>query len=72
MLDTGMTSRDVLRKIRRAGGVPIRLNQVGSHAKYQVGDCRTIIPVHPGDIPVGTLRSIERDLEPCLGGRWMR
>lgn len=27
---------------------------------------------HPGDIPAGTLRSIERDLEPVLGKGWLR
>jgi hypothetical protein len=29
--------------------------------------CVTTIAVHTGDIPTGTLRKIERDLEPCLG-----
>jgi hypothetical protein len=24
-----------------------------------------------GHLPAGTLRSIERDLEPCLGRRWL-
>jgi hypothetical protein len=27
----------------------------------------TTAPQHPGDIPAGTLRSAERDLEPALG-----
>jgi predicted RNA binding protein YcfA (HicA-like mRNA interferase family) len=67
-----MTSREVLRRIRQLGGRPVRLNQVGSHAKYAVAGCRTIIPLHADDLPVGTLRAIERDLEPCLGRRWLR
>ena len=66
-----MTSREVLRRIRQRGGEPVKLHQVGSHAKYEVGGCRTIIPVHARDIPTGTLRAIERDLEPCLGRRWL-
>ena len=28
-------------------------------------------PVHAGDLTPGTLRSIERDLEPCLGPKWL-
>jgi len=30
------------------------------------------IAVHTGDIPTGTLRKIERDLEPYLGKGWLR
>ncbi|MDQ6877669.1 MAG: hypothetical protein M3082_08195 [Candidatus Dormibacteraeota bacterium] len=37
------------------------------------GKCRTTVPVHRGqDLPAGTLRAIERDLEPCLGRRWLQ
>lgn len=36
------------------------------------GECGTTIAVHSGDIPVGTLRKIERDLEPCFGKGWLR
>jgi predicted RNA binding protein YcfA (HicA-like mRNA interferase family) len=66
-----VTSREVLRKIRQRGGEPVKLHQVGSHAKFEVGTCRTIIPLHVRDIPIGTLRAIERDLESCLGRRWL-
>jgi len=67
-----VTSREVLRTIRQRGGEPVKLHQVGSHAKYAVGGCQTIIPLHVRDIPAGTLRAIERDLELCLGRRWLR
>ena len=67
-----MTSQEVLRRIRQLGGVPVKLHQVGSHAKFQVGDCGTVIALHARDLPVGTLHAIERDLEPCLGRRWLR
>jgi len=31
------------------------------------------VPVHAGeDLKPGTLRAIERDLEPCLGEHWLR
>jgi hypothetical protein len=32
----------------------------------------TTVPQHTGDIPAGTLRAIERDLEPALGKGWLR
>jgi predicted RNA binding protein YcfA (HicA-like mRNA interferase family) len=36
-----------------------------------MGDCQTVIPVHGGDLKAGTLRSIERQLEPALGKGWL-
>ncbi|MFN6120407.1 MAG: type II toxin-antitoxin system HicA family toxin [Actinomycetes bacterium] len=67
-----MTGRDVLKLIERAGCAPLR--QRGSHVMVRCpGGCQTVIPVHRGqDIPTGTLRSIERALEPCLGNGWLR
>jgi predicted RNA binding protein YcfA (HicA-like mRNA interferase family) len=32
----------------------------------------TTVPQHAGDIPAGTLRAIERDLEPAFGKGWLR
>jgi predicted RNA binding protein YcfA (HicA-like mRNA interferase family) len=42
----------------------------GSHVVVRCpGECQTVVPVHFGDdLPVGTLRSIERALAACLGG----
>ena len=74
-----MRAREVNRAIERAGGTNLR--QVGSHRRYRItktGDdgiertAHTTVPQHPGDIPTGTLRSIERDLEPVLGKGWLR
>lgn len=67
-----MAGRDVLRLVERAGCVQLR--QRGSHVMVRCpGGCQTVIPVHRGqDIPTGTLRSIERVLEPCLGKGWLR
>lgn len=67
-----MTGRDVLKLIERKGCAPLR--QRGSHVMARCpGGCQTVIPVHRGqDIPTGTLRSIERALEPCLGKGWLR
>jgi predicted RNA binding protein YcfA (HicA-like mRNA interferase family) len=67
-------AREVNRRIERLGGVMIR--QVGSHRRYVVAitdatgveaKAATAVPQHAGDIPAGTLRAIERDLETALG-----
>jgi len=69
----------VNRRIERLGGVMIR--QTGSHRRYVVtyanvggaeAKAATTVPQHSGDIPAGTLRAIERDLEPALGKGWLR
>lgn len=66
------------RRIERLGGVMAR--QVGSHRRYIVSykDAggseakAATVPQHQGDIPAGTLRAIERDLEPAFGRGWLR
>lgn len=45
----------------------------GSHQKWRLHDgSSVIIPIHSGDIPTGTLRSVERQGEPALGRMWLR
>jgi predicted RNA binding protein YcfA (HicA-like mRNA interferase family) len=72
-------AREVNRRIERLGGVMIR--QTRSHRRYMVtyanvagaeAKIATTVPQHSGDIPAGTLRAIERDLEPGLGKGWLR
>ena len=55
------------------------VRQVGSHRRYLVtytdatgreASVGTTVAQHAGDIPRGTLRSIERDLEPAFGKGW--
>ncbi|HET8526098.1 MAG TPA: type II toxin-antitoxin system HicA family toxin [Actinomycetota bacterium] len=66
-----MTGRDVLERLHRLGCEVVR--RKGSHVRVRCAGCRTTVPVHAGqDLPPGTLRSIERDLEPCLGRKWLR
>ena len=66
-----MTAREVLRVIKAKGGVIVR--QRGSHVRVQAGSCFATVPDHGArDVPPGTLRSIERQLEPCLGKGWLR
>jgi predicted RNA binding protein YcfA (HicA-like mRNA interferase family) len=74
-----MKARDVNRRIERLGGAMTR--QVGSHRRYAVSytdaegkrqTVATTVAQHAGDIPIGTLRAIERDLEPAFGKGWLR
>lgn len=74
-----MRAREVNRRIERLGGVMLR--QVGSHRRYAVTytdavgkkvTVTTTVAQHAGDIPAGTLRAIERDLEPAFGKGWLR
>ncbi|HEX6221185.1 MAG TPA: type II toxin-antitoxin system HicA family toxin [Acidimicrobiia bacterium] len=64
-----MTAAELARRLRRLG-VTYREAR-GSHRLYRIGECTTILPMHTGDLPKGTLREIERDLEPCLGKKWL-
>jgi len=67
-------AREVNRRIERLGGVMVR--QIGSHRRYAITytddvggrvTVATTVAQHAGDIPAGTLRAIERDLQPALG-----
>lgn len=67
------------RRVERLGGTMAR--QVGSHRRYvatytdaggQQAKVSTTVAQHPGDIPTGTLRAIERDLAPAFGPDWLR
>ena len=62
------------RRIEKNGGFILR--QRGSHRFYTVTidgvTGQTTVPQHTGDIPIGLLRRIEKDLEPVLGKGWLR
>jgi len=63
--------KDVVRLLQTKFGC-VKVRQAGSHVRMQCGKCSTTVPVHAGeDIKKGTLRGIERDLEPCLGKDWL-
>lgn len=53
-----MKVRDLLKLIKKDGWH--KVNQKGSHAQYKhpVKKGRVTIPMHKGDVPVGTLKSI--------------
>jgi len=72
-------AREVNRRIERLGGVMVR--QAGSLRRYLViyqdaagreARVATTVAQHQGDIPLGTLRAIERDLEAAFGTGWLR
>lgn len=66
-----MTGKDLLRLLRSLGCQELR--QEGSHVRVQCGQCSTSVPIHAGeDLGKGLLRSIVRDLEPCLGKGWLK
>ncbi|TMA71393.1 MAG: type II toxin-antitoxin system HicA family toxin [Deltaproteobacteria bacterium] len=66
-----MNARTLRRILRALGCVEVR--QTGSHLRVQCGKCFSTIPLHAGeDLGPGLLRAIERDLEPCLGRKWLR
>jgi len=57
------------------------VRQVGSHRRYvatytdaagRQAAVTTIVAQRTGDMPVGTLRVIERDLERAFGRGWLR
>jgi predicted RNA binding protein YcfA (HicA-like mRNA interferase family) len=68
-----VTARQVIRRIRDLADTAAKVHQVGSHERWQVnGHCKITIPVHGGDIPPGTLSSIQRQGAHCLGEAWLK
>jgi predicted RNA binding protein YcfA (HicA-like mRNA interferase family) len=66
-----MTARLLVKKMKSLGCAELR--QRGSHIIMRHPDgCQTVVAMHSGDMPVGTLRAIERHMEPCLGKGWLR
>ncbi len=66
------------RRLERLGAV--KASQRGSHRKYKASYKRldgsawtvqTIVAQHRGDMPLGTLRSIEESMEPAFGKGWL-
>ena len=67
-----MTSRELVKLLKRNGCHFIRSGK-GSHQLWGCpGGCEDSIPMHPGDIPNGTLRAILKSFEACLGKDWWK
>lgn len=65
-----MKAREVVQRLR-ARGCEERKGK-GSHRVFTFGACRTTVSIHRGkDIKRGTLRGIERDMEPEFGPGWL-
>jgi predicted RNA binding protein YcfA (HicA-like mRNA interferase family) len=68
-----MKAADILRRIKDVGGAVVR--QRGSHVRVtcRCGKNFSTVPDQGShDVPIGTLRAVERDLAPCFGKRWLR
>lgn len=67
-----MTGQELLKKLTRRFGCSV-VRQAGSHVRVRCGTCSTTVPVHANEsLARGTLGQIQRDLERCLGERWLR
>lgn len=72
-------ARDVNRRIIALGGWEVR--QRGSHRLFRAQrissngesvQSQSIVAQHSGDIPIGTLAAIEKQMEPVFGKGWLR
>jgi predicted RNA binding protein YcfA (HicA-like mRNA interferase family) len=55
-----MTARDVVAALKADGWLVVRTK--GSHAQYRhpIKPGLVTVPMHPGDLPIGTVKSIEK------------
>ncbi len=68
-----MNARHIISRLLSLGCRELR--QRGSHRRFESasGHCKTTVPDHGAkDLGAGLVRAIERDMEHCLGERWMR
>jgi predicted RNA binding protein YcfA (HicA-like mRNA interferase family) len=67
-----MTANEVIRILRRAGCS--ERQGKGSHIIFwsPTRHCTTVVSNHRGDVPKGTLKAIEADMEHCLGKGWLK
>ncbi len=63
-------AQEVAKVLRKRGAEMVRMK--GSHAVWRYQNCQTVVPMHRGDMPTGTVRAIERDMEPALGRGWLK
>jgi len=66
-----MQARKLLQILRERGCIELR--QKGSHIRIKCKHCFSTVPNHNAeDLRLGTLRQIQKDLEPCLGREWLK
>ena len=66
-----MTPREVERALKARGAKSDRQRGSHKHFRSACGKCATTVPMHAGDVSPGTLRSIQRHMEPCYGKGWL-
>lgn len=68
-----LKAKEVASTIERLGGKMVR--QTGSHrlftATYPGGTVKAVVPMHNGDMAPGTMRSVEKSMEPAFGPGWL-
>jgi predicted RNA binding protein YcfA (HicA-like mRNA interferase family) len=64
-----MKAKEIAEKLEALGATYREAR--GSHRLYRIGGCTTTLSMQRGEIPRGTLRAIERQMEPCLGKNWL-
>lgn len=57
-----MTSRELLRRLRRLGAEIIPGRGKGGHVLVLLGGSRSVVPTGSGELPTGTLAAIRKDL----------
>ena len=68
-----MRTRLVVARIRDLDPGAKVIHQDGSHQKWRLTTGASIVvPIHSRDLPIGTLRSIERQGESSFGYGWLR
>lgn len=67
-----MTSREVVRRLKKLGAVNVRSNK---HPVFRATKGKLVVtvpvPMHPGDVAKGTLYEIQRQFEPIFGKGWL-
>lgn len=67
-------AKDLNKVLVKKGAYVVR--QKGSHRLFRVdhadGFCQSVVPQHGGDVPVGTVKSIEKDFEQAFGKGWLK
>ena len=67
-----MRASEIVRRIRALDRAARVVHQDGSHQKWRLHDGGIlIVPMHSGDVPIGTARQIERMGERSLGAKWL-
>lgn len=66
-----MKKREVIARLLDLSAIKIGGSK---HERWQspTGHCKTSVPRHYGDLPIGTIRAIENDMKHCFGEGWLR